>query len=117
MRRTLGSKLRVGLALAALAAVTLCLAPHPALAMSFESIFGNSEPEPKLNLIHVQDLARLMKNSRARFYLYDVNPVDVREATGIIPGAKLLASDDSYDLSELPPDKSAKLIFYCHNLH
>jgi hypothetical protein len=117
MGRVFKSKLLLVLALAAVAAMALGIAPRPALAVSFQSIFGSSEPEPKFNLIHVQDLARLMRDPQAKFYLYDVNPVDTRESTGIIPGAKLLASDDSYDLSELPPDKSAKLIFYCHNVH
>ena len=37
---------------------------------------------------------------------------------GVIPGAHLLTSDDKYDVAkELPRNKSAKLVFYCADLH
>ena len=108
MKRTLPS---------AFAIIALVLLAHPAFAISFSSIFGDSRGEPKFNLIHVQDLARLMKDPSAHVYIFDANPPDVRASTGIIPGARLLASY-KYDVAtELPPDKNAKLVFYCHNVH
>jgi rhodanese-related sulfurtransferase len=45
----------------------------------------------------------------------DANNESTREKMGIVPGAIRLTSYDGYDLSELPPDKSRKLIFYCAN--
>ena len=90
---------------------------HPAFAINLQSMFGNSEPD-NFKIIHVQDLDRLMKNSGAHVNIFDVNPPDVRSQLGIIPGARLLPSADSYKVAaELPPNKNAKLVFYCHNVH
>ena len=90
---------------------------HPAFAISLQSLFGNSEPD-NFRIIHVQDLDRLMKNSGANVNIFDANPPDVRAQLGIIPGARLLPSVGSYKIAtELPPNKSAKLVFYCHNVH
>jgi len=45
----------------------------------------------------------------------DATNASTREKMGIVPGAIVLTSYDSYNLSELPADKSRKLIFYCAN--
>jgi rhodanese-related sulfurtransferase len=45
----------------------------------------------------------------------DANNQTTREKMGIVPGAIRLTSYDGYDVSELPADKSRKLIFYCAN--
>lgn len=45
----------------------------------------------------------------------DANNQGTREKMGLVPGAIRLTSYDKYDLSELPADKSRKLIFYCAN--
>jgi rhodanese-related sulfurtransferase len=38
----------------------------------------------------------------------------LRSTSGVIPGAHLLSSDDKYDVATtLPPEKNAKLVFYC----
>jgi hypothetical protein len=107
---------RVFASIAVAGAVFLMIASQ-SFADSLSSVFGTPEKD-SFNLIHVQDLARLLHDSNVHLYVYDANPPDVREATGIIPGARLLGSDDEYDVAkELPPDKNAKLVFYCHNLH
>jgi len=86
------------------------------LAADLSSILGG-EPKDNFNLIDVHNLSKLM-NGDLRVYVYDANPPDVRANEGIIPGAKLLASSDKYDIAAtLPPDKNAKLVFYCHNVH
>jgi len=91
----------------------------PARALSLSSILGGSQPEAdNIKKIHVADLAAMMRDSSVHFYLYDVNLHDTRVQYGIIPGARLLSSADNYDVArELPPDKHAKLVFYCTNLH
>src|ERR1700688_4260967 len=87
----------------------------PAFAQSLQSLLRN-EPEPAgFNVIHVDDLAQMMHDRSAHLHLYDVNPVDVRAQTGIIPGAEPLASY-IYDASVyLPAHKNATLVFYCRN--
>jgi len=100
-----------------LAMLAVLAIAHPAFAISLQSLFGNSEPD-NFKIIHVQDLDRLMKNSGAHVNIFDANPSDVRSQLGIIPGARLLPSAGSYKVAtELPPNKSAKLVFYCHNVH
>jgi hypothetical protein len=86
------------------------------LAADLSSILGG-EPKDNFNLIHVRDLSKLT-NGDIKVYIYDANPPEVRSNEGIIPGAKLLASSDKYDIvATLPADKKAALVFYCHNVH
>ena len=69
-------------------------------------------------IIHVEDLSKLMTAPSKTLAVYDANPASTREREGIIPGAHLLASSVAYDVAkELPADKSTKLVFYCANTH
>ncbi len=43
----------------------------------------------------------------------DANGDSTREKYGVLPGAVLLSKVQGYDMSELPADKDAKLVFYC----
>jgi hypothetical protein len=45
----------------------------------------------------------------------DVNGDGTRKKMGVVPGAILLSDDESFAASELPADKSTKLVFYCRN--
>lgn len=45
----------------------------------------------------------------------DANNADTREKYGVLPGAVKLASYSELKASELPDDKSTKLVFYCGN--
>ncbi len=45
----------------------------------------------------------------------DVNGDATRKKMGVVPGAILLSDDESFKESELPADKTAKLVFYCAN--
>ena len=95
-------------------AVAIILAP-PAFALDLSSLLANHEKD-NFKLIHVSDLERLMAAKDAQVYVYDADPPDVRQQEGAIPGAKLLPSSSRYDVAaELPADKGAKLVFYCHN--
>jgi hypothetical protein len=45
----------------------------------------------------------------------DVNGDGTRKKMGVVPGAVLLSDDEDFKPSELPADKSTKLVFYCKN--
>jgi rhodanese-related sulfurtransferase len=69
-------------------------------------------------IIHVDDLARLLADKEAKAVVLDANPPSVRDAKGVIPGARLLSSSASYEVTkELPAAKDTKLVFYCANTH
>ena len=111
--------IRRTLALLALTAVVAGWAAAPAYALDFSQVFGNSDKSAdNFKILHVQDLERAMNDKSTHTYIFDANPPDVRQSEGIIPGAALLSSSGSYDVrNTLPADKSARIVFYCHNLH
>ena len=45
----------------------------------------------------------------------DCNPDNTRKRMGVVPGAILITDDESFAASELPADKTTKLVFYCMN--
>ena len=45
--------------------------------------------------------------------LYDANGDRTRREYGVIPGATLLPSSREYSVELLPPEKAARLVFYC----
>ena len=52
----------------------------------------------------------------ANLTVCDANNDDTRQRYGVIPGAVLLSDYRDYDLdSELPGDRDATLVFYCHS--
>jgi hypothetical protein len=86
-----------------------------ALALAFA---GRGQAVESFKIIHVDDLAALTAAKPSTVWIYDVNPPSVRAKEGIVPGARLLSSFDSFDVAEdLPPAKDAKLVFYCANTH
>ncbi|MBK8014960.1 MAG: rhodanese-like domain-containing protein [Deltaproteobacteria bacterium] len=53
---------------------------------------------------------------KAKPAFVDANSATTRAKDGVIPGAVLLTSYDSYDATtELPSNKTASLVFYCAN--
>jgi hypothetical protein len=90
----------------------------PVMATDIGSIINSKPEQDKFQIIHVDDLAKLMADPNAHVHIYDANPPHVRKTEGMIPGARPLSSDSHYDVAEeLPANKNAKLVFYCHNLH
>ncbi|HVN90742.1 MAG TPA: hypothetical protein VMT61_13080 [Candidatus Binataceae bacterium] len=90
----------------------------PARAVDFGQLLGHGDNDPTLEtfkLIHVSDLKNLMKDGKGEVYIFDANNASTRAQFGEIPGAVLLTSYDKYDLAVLPPDKHARLVFYCAN--
>ncbi len=45
----------------------------------------------------------------------DCNGDDTRKKKGVVPGAILISDDETFAASELPADKTGKLVFYCAN--
>ena len=45
----------------------------------------------------------------------DANGSETRKKMGVVPGAVLLTDSESFQLAELPADKSKTLVFYCAN--
>ena len=103
----------------ALAFVVVVAIASSAFAFDIGKILNNKPKEPdKFSIIRVDRLASLMADSNSHVNIYDANGWGLRSRAGVIPGAHLLTSDDKYDVaSELPSDKSAKLVFYCADLH
>lgn len=94
-------------------------AASAAFAFDIGSLLNNKPKQPdKFAVIRVDRLASLMADSDSHVNIYDANGWGLRSTAGVIPGAHLLTSHDKYDVaSELPADKSAKLVFYCADLH
>ena len=92
-----------------------------ARAFDLSKMLGNPEQDESLDtfkLIHVNDLASDLANPTSGVMIYDANHPDTRAQYGIIPGAHLLPSADGFSVTrELPPDKNARLVFYCANTH
>jgi hypothetical protein len=101
-----------------LIAATAIAAPRPAQALDLGKLLGYGNNDPTLEtfkLIHVRDLKALMSDGKGAVYIYDANNASTRAQYGVMPGAALLPSYDKYDLSMLPADKRARLVFYCAN--
>jgi rhodanese-related sulfurtransferase len=105
--------------IAILAAIgAIMIVAIPAFATDIGSIIDNKPEQDNFQLIHVDDLAKLMADPNAHVHLFDADPPEVRNTEGLIPHARPLSSDSHYDVAEeLPSNKNAKLVFYCHNLH
>lgn len=103
----------------ALAFVIVIAIASSAFAFDIGKILNNKPKEPdKFAIIRVDRLTSLMADSNSHVNIYDANGWGLRSRAGVIPGAHLLTSDDKYDVAtELPSDKSAKLVFYCADLH
>ncbi len=72
----------------------------------------------KFKIINVDDLTKLINDPSSHVNIYDANGPGLRNTAGVIPGAHLLTSDDSYDVAkELPANKNALLVFYCADRH
>jgi len=66
---------------------------------------------PALKQVSVGEVAEFVRTKSAT--IVDANGSGTREEFGVIPGAILLSNYRTYALSELPAEKSTKLVFYC----
>lgn len=110
-------KRRFAVSLALGGAMVLALAAS-ALSFNLAALLNGGAQPDKFKIIHVSDLARMIKTHSTKVWLYDANDAETRAEYGIIPGARLLNSDDHYNVAaDLPADHGAKLVFYCTNHH
>ncbi|MBN8549091.1 MAG: rhodanese-like domain-containing protein [Deltaproteobacteria bacterium] len=81
-----------------------------------QAVAEHKHKHEKFNLIHTAELKKMMADSSHKMAIYDANNQDTRTKDGIIPGAVLLSSFNSYDVAkELPAVKGTHLVFYCAN--
>jgi rhodanese-related sulfurtransferase len=82
----------------------------PAAALACDGM-GHQQASREPKKVTVAELAAWTKEKKAT--PVDANNEKTRASKGVIPGAVLLTSSSQYALTELPADKSAKLVFYC----
>ena len=101
-------------ALTALAlAIVFALATH-ASAQGLRILIDGPQGPKKFKVIRADELANLMADSSSHVKVYDANLPDTRLRMGVIDGAHLLSSYDTYNIpKELPADKNARIVFYC----
>ncbi|MGH7916458.1 MAG: hypothetical protein ACREQE_03240 [Candidatus Binataceae bacterium] len=106
-------------AVATLGALVGLFAASPAFSFNLSRMLGESNQKQydTFKLIRIAGLKTLMANHATPVHIFDANGPDVRDKYGVIPGSRLLSSDDNYSLSELPSDKNAQIVFYCTNMH
>src|SRR5438094_3558606 len=79
---------------------------------------GCGTSDPGFKLIHVDDLVAMLGSNEGAVTLLDANGSDFRTKEGVIPGATLLSSYNSYDVEkELRAGKDARLGFDCADSH
>lgn len=67
----------------------------------------------QLKRLTVDEVSTRLAANDGKTFVYDNNTKE-SWVKGHIPGAKWL-DDEKVTASDLPPDKAATLIFYCHN--
>ena len=91
----------------------LALASVAALALFGRSSTSDAAPPEELRPLTVDQVAARLAAKDGKTFIYDNNPKD-SWVKGHVPGAKWL-DDESITAADLPADKAATLIFYCHN--
>src|SRR5262249_4157837 len=72
---------------------------------------GEGHQQATFKTTNIPEVASWLNKQAA--YVFDANDKTTRDKYGVIAGASTLTSARTYDLRELPPNKDAKLVFYC----
>jgi rhodanese-related sulfurtransferase len=67
-----------------------------------------------IKTVTIPEVASFVRTHNA--VIVDANGEKTRREQGVIPSAVLLTDHENYSLTELPPEKLTKLVFYCGNL-
>jgi len=94
-----------------------------AAALSITAVAGCSKPdkavsapsaenaENKLASMTLDEVEHALATNEVK--AVDCNGEATRKKMGVVPGAVLVTDDESFAASELHPDKTTKLVFYC----
>ena len=82
-------------------------------AESAPSAKSQKEEEKKLASMTLDEVDKAIAAGQLK--AVDCNGDDTRKKMGVVPGAILISDDETFAASELPADKTAKLVFYCMN--
>lgn len=97
----------------------LSLSPAPAHACGDATAAAETTSKEKGILqLSVAAVAAMIKGAQDdgdAVFVYDVNSDRTRREMGVVPGAVMLDSSVRYQVSVLPSDRGAPLIFYCAN--
>jgi rhodanese-related sulfurtransferase len=74
---------------------------------------ATSETTSKVSTVTVDDVDKQL--AAGECVPVDANGEQTRKKMGVVPGAVLLTDSDTFNVSELPADKSKTLVFYCAN--
>jgi 3-mercaptopyruvate sulfurtransferase SseA len=91
----------------------LCIPVVVVLGLAGCSRSSSAGPAVELKELTVDEVSTRIAAHDGKTFVYDNNPKD-RYAQGHLPGAKWVAFDN-VTAADLPPDKSASLVFYCAN--
>jgi hypothetical protein len=94
----------------AIFAASLALAAFAGCSKSDSSPAAGAKTE-KLAEMTIDEVDQAISSGQAK--AVDCNMDTMRKKLGVLPGAITVSEDDTYAASELPADKTAKLIFYC----
>jgi len=84
-----------------------------AVALVSSSSTSSAGPAPELKKLTVDQVATRIAAKDGKTFVFDNNSKD-SWSSGHVPGARWL-DQDNVTAAALPPDKTATLIFYCHN--
>jgi rhodanese-related sulfurtransferase len=76
-----------------------------------EQSSGERESRESIKEVTIAEVTDLVRTRSAT--LVDANGQGTRQEYGVVPGAVLLSNYKNFALSELPSEKTKKLVFYC----
>src|SRR5438045_1954059 len=71
----------------------------------------HSEAESNLPTMSIDDVDKALAANEVT--VVDCNGDKTRKKNGVLPGAILISDEEAFVASELPADKTRKLVFYC----
>ncbi|HEY1548315.1 MAG TPA: hypothetical protein VGG28_10860 [Kofleriaceae bacterium] len=92
-------------------AAALALAAFAGCSKSDPSAAPAAHAKESLPEMSIDEVDKAITSGQAK--AVDCNMDTMRHKLGVLPGAIVVTEDDTYAASELPADKTAKLIFYC----
>jgi hypothetical protein len=99
--------------LLSIAALAGCSKSEPEGTAAADNKANTKAEEAQLPTMTVDEVEKALAANEAT--AVDCNTDATRKRAGVVPGAVLVTDDVGYAASELPADKTKKLVFYCAN--